>query len=187
VSEAKTLAELKKGGVKVLPVRDEMRKNLVRHLEKGERILPGILGYDETVIPEIENAILSGHHMVFLGERGQGKSRIIRGLTSLLDERIPIVQGCEINDNPFHPICRACRKKAVEMGDSLPLEWIDRDSRYGEKLATPDVSIADLVGEIDPIKVAEGRYLADEETILYGLVPRTNRGIFAINELPDLT
>jgi magnesium chelatase subunit I len=125
--------------------------------------------------------------MVFLGERGQAKSRIIRGLVGLLDERIPIVAGCEINDNPYEPICRACRKKAAEMGDSLPVQWIDRDARYGEKLATPDVSIADLVGEIDPIKVAEGRYLADEETIHYGLVPRTNRGIFAINELPDLT
>src|SRR5690349_14821031 len=164
-----------------------MRKNLVRHLESGERILPGIVGYDDTVIPEIENAILSGHHMVFLGERGQGKSRIIRGLLSLLDERIPIVHGCEINDNPYNPICRACRKQAAELGDALPLQWIERDIRYGEKLATPDVSIADLVGEIDPIKVAEGRYLADEETIHYGLVPRTNRGIFAINELPDLT
>jgi magnesium chelatase subunit I len=187
VSEVKTLGELKKSGVAVLPVRDEMRKNLVHYLETGKRILPGIVGYDETVIPEIENAILSGHHMVFLGERGQGKSRIIRGLVSLLDERIPIVLGCEINDNPYHPICRGCRKKAEEMGDDLPLEWIDRDARYGEKLATPDVSIADLVGEIDPIKVAEGRYLADEETIHYGLVPRTNRGVFAINELPDLT
>jgi len=187
VSEAKTLGELKKSGVAVLTVRDEMRKNLVRHLEIGERILPGIIGYDETVIPEIENAILSGHHMVFLGERGQGKSRIIRGLMSLLDERIPIVEGCEINDNPFTPICRGCRKRAAELGDRLPLQWVDRDHRYGEKLATPDVSIADLVGEIDPIKVAEGRYLADEETIHYGLVPRTNRGIFAINELPDLT
>ena len=187
MNEAKTLGELKKSGVPVLSVRDEMRKNLVQHLETGTRILPGIVGYDDTVIPEIENAILSGHHMVFLGERGQGKSRIIRGLTSLLDERIPIVQGCEINDNPFKPICRACRKKAEEMGDGLPLQWVDRDERYGEKLATPDVSIADIVGEIDPIKVAEGRYLADEETIHYGLVPRTNRGIFAINELPDLT
>ena len=187
MSEAKTLGELKKNGVKVLPVREEMRKNLVRHLESGERILPGIVGYDETVIPEIENAILSGHHMVFLGERGQGKSRIIRGLLSLLDERIPIVHGCEINDNPYNPICRPCRKKAAELGDALPLQWVDRDHRYGEKLATPDVSIADLVGEIDPIKVAEGRYLADEETIHYGLVPRTNRGVFAINELPDLT
>jgi magnesium chelatase subunit I len=187
VIEAKTLGELKKSGVEVLTVRDEMRKNLVRHLESGERILPGIMGYDDTVIPEIENAILSGHHMVFLGERGQAKSRIIRGLTSLLDERIPIVEGCEISDNPYTPICRACRKRAAELGDRLPLQWVGRDHRYGEKLATPDVSIADLVGEIDPIKVAEGRYLADEETIHYGLVPRTNRGIFAINELPDLT
>jgi magnesium chelatase subunit I len=187
VSEAKTLRELKKSGIAVLPVREEMRKNLVQHLETGERILPGIVGYDETVIPEIENAILSGHHMVFLGERGQAKTRIIRGLVSLLDEHIPIIAGCEINDNPYQPICRVCRKKAEEMGDDLPLEWIGRDARYGEKLATPDVSIADLVGEIDPIKVAEGRYLADEETIHYGLVPRTNRGVFAINELPDLT
>ena len=187
VSESKTLGELKKSGFKVLAVREEMRKNLVQHLQSGKRILPGIVGYDNTVIPEIENAILSGHHMVYLGERGQGKSRIIRGLVSLLDERIPIVAGCEINDNPFKPICRICRNKLAELGDALTLEWIDRDSRYGEKLATPDVSIADLVGEIDPIKVAEGRYLADEETIHYGLVPRTNRGIFAINELPDLT
>ena len=187
MNDAKTVGDLKRSGTAVLSVREEMRKNLVRHLETGERILPGIIGYDNTVIPEIENAILSGHHMVFLGERGQGKSRVIRGLISLLDERIPVVQGCEINDNPFKPICRVCRKKADELGDMLPIHWIDRDARYGEKLATPDVSIADLVGEIDPIKVAEGRYLADEETIHYGLVPRTNRGIFAINELPDLT
>jgi magnesium chelatase subunit I len=187
VNESKTLGELKRSETAVLSVREEMRKNLVHYLESGKRILPGIVGYDNTVIPEIENAILSGHHMVFLGERGQAKSRVIRGLVSLLDDRIPVVQDCEINDNPFKPICRVCRKKAAELGDALPLEWIDRDLRYGEKLATPDVSIADLVGEIDPIKVAEGRYLADEETIHYGLVPRTNRGIFAINELPDLT
>jgi len=187
VKEAKTLGELKKSGYSVLTVREEMRKNLVHCLETGNRILPGIVGYDETVIPNIENAILSGHHMVFLGERGQAKSRIIRGLISLFDERIPIVQGCEINDNPFAPICRGCRRRLEEQGDSLPLEWVDRDHRYGEKLATPDVSIADLIGEIDPIKVAEGRYLADEETIHYGLIPRTNRGIFAMNELPDLT
>ena len=187
MNDAKTIGELKKSGVAVLSIREEMRKNLVHCLETGKRILPGIVGYDETVIPEIENAILSGHHMVFLGERGQGKSRIIRGLMNLLDERIPIVQGCEINDNPYHPICRSCRKKIQDLGDNTPIQWIDRDTRYGEKLATPDVSIADLVGEIDPIKVAEGRYLADEETIHYGLVPRTNRGIFAINELPDLT
>ncbi len=187
MNEPRTLGELKKSGQQVLTVRQEMRKNLVHCLETGKRILPGILGYDETVIPDIENAILSGHHMVFLGERGQAKSRIIRGLVSLLDERIPIVQGCEINDSPFEPICRACRRRAAEEGDALPIEWIGRDQRYGEKLATPDVSIADLIGEIDPIKVAEGRYLADEETIHYGLIPRTNRGIFAINELPDLT
>src|SRR5437867_8932325 len=164
-----------------------MRKNLVCCLENAERILPGIIGYDDTVIPEIENAVLSGHHMVFLGERGQAKSRIIRGLVSLLDERIPIVQGCEISDNPFAPICRVCQRRLGKEGDQLPIEWIDREQRYGEKLATSDVSIADIIGEIDPIKVAEGRYLADEETIHYGLIPRTNRGIFAINELPDLT
>ncbi|MFQ5539245.1 MAG: magnesium chelatase, partial [Candidatus Binatia bacterium] len=183
---ARSLAELKKSGYSVLTVHEEMRKNLVHCLETGEHILPGIIGYDDTVIPEIENAILSGHHMVFLGERGQAKSRIIRGLVSLLDEHIPIVQGCEINDNPFAPICRACRRRMEQEGDGLPIQWIGRERRYGEKLATPDASIADLIGEIDPIKVAEGRYLADEETIHYGLIPRTNRGIFAINELPDL-
>ena len=187
MKEAKNLGELKKNGHPVLTVREEMRKNLVRYLETATRILPGIVGYDDTVIPDIENAILSGHHMVFLGERGQAKSRVIRGLVSLLDERIPIVQGCEISDNPCAPICRSCRRRLEKEGDALPVEWIGREQRYGEKLATPDVSIADLIGEIDPIKVAEGRYLADEETIHYGLIPRTNRGIFAINELPDLT
>lgn len=187
MQEAKTLGELKKSGFQVLTVREEMRKNLVHCLQTEKRILPGIIGYDDTVIPDIENAVLSGHHMVFLGERGQAKSRIIRSLLSLLDERIPIVQGCEINDNPYAPICRACRRRSEKEGDALPIEWIGREQRYGEKLATPDVSIADLIGEIDPIKVAEGRYLADEETIHYGLIPRTNRGVFAINELPDLT
>ncbi|OGP21938.1 MAG: magnesium chelatase [Deltaproteobacteria bacterium GWA2_57_13] len=187
MKELKTLGELKKSGHPVLSVREEMRKNLMQYLQSGSRILPGIIGYDDTVIPEIENAVLSGHHMVFLGERGQAKSRIIRGLVSLLDERIPIVQGCEINDNPLHPICRVCRRRLEKEGDALPIEWIGREQRYSEKLATPDASIADLIGEIDPIKVAEGRYLADEETIHYGLIPRTNRGIFAINELPDLT
>lgn len=187
MKEAKTLGELRKSGQPVLSVREEMRKNMVKYLQSGTRILPGIIGYDDTVIPEIENAVLSGHHMVFLGERGQAKSRVIRGLVSLLDERIPIVQGCEISDNPFEPICRVCKRRLEKEGDALPIEWIGRDHRYGEKLATPDVSIADIIGEIDPIKVAEGRYLADEETIHYGLIPRTNRGIFAINELPDLT
>ena len=187
MDEARTLGELKGSGYRAAPVREEMRRNLLGMLAHGERILPGIVGYDETVVPDIENAILSGHHIVFLGERGQAKSRIMRGLIALLDERVPAVAGCEINDDPFHPICRGCRRRALDEGDALPLAWIGRDHRYGEKLATPDVSMADLIGEIDPIKVAEGRYLADEETIHYGLVPRTHRGIFAINELPDLT
>ncbi len=159
----------------------------MRRLATGEAILPGIIGYDDSVIPEIENAILAGHHIVFLGERGQGKSRIIRGLVGLLDDAVPAVHGCAINDDPLAPRCRACRRRVGEEGDALPVVWIERDTRYGEKLATPDVSMADLVGEVDPIKVAEGRYLADEETIHFGLIPRTNRGIFAINELPDLT
>ena len=183
----KTLGDLKRSGAAVRSVREEMRHNLMRLLESGKRLLPGIVGYDETVIPEIENAVLSGHHMVFLGERGQAKSRIIRGLTQLLDEEIPRVRDCEINCDPFRVICAPCRRRWSEKGDDLEVEWIDRTHRYGEKLATPDVSIADLIGEIDPIKVAEGRYLADEETIHYGLIPRTNRGVFAVNELPDLT
>ena len=184
---AATLGDLKRSGYRVLPVREEMRRNLLRRLAEKERLLPGIIGFDDTVIPEIENAILAGHHMVFLGERGQAKSRIIRALTSLLDATVPVVQGCAINDSPIDPICKECRRRTAELGDALPIAWIGRELRYGEKLATPDVSIADLIGEIDPIKVAEGRYLADEETIHYGIVPRTNRGIFAINELPDLT
>ena len=154
----------------------------------SERILPGIIGYDETVLPEIENGVLAGHHMIFLGERGQAKSRIIRLAATLLDEHVPAVKGCEINDDPFAPICGACRRAArPKAATSCEIAWIGREQRYAEKLATPDVSVADLIGEIDPIKVAEGRYLADEETIHYGLIPRTNRGIFAINELPDLT
>jgi magnesium chelatase subunit I len=187
VDPARTLGELRASGYVVAPVREEMRRNLLAHLAAGERILPGIIGYDDSVIPDLENAILAGHHMVFLGERGQGKSRIIRSLTALLDPAIPAVAGCPINDDPFRPICAECRRRAASDGDQLPVTWIGRDTRYGEKLATPDVSMADLIGEIDPIKIAEGRYLADEETIHYGLVPRTNRGIFAINELPDLT
>src|SRR5579862_7997654 len=182
-----TLGELKQNNYRVLPVRVEMRNNLLARLRAKERILPGIIGYDDSVIPEIENGVLAGHHMVFLGERGQAKSRIVRALTSLLDELVPAVKGCEINDDPFAPVCRECRRRLAEQGDQLEIHWIGRDHRYSEKLATPDVSIADLIGEIDPIKVAEGRYLADEETIHYGLIPRINRGIFAINELPDLT
>jgi len=187
MQRATTLGELKQNGYQVLPVREEMRRNLLRRLSATEPILPGIIGFDTTVVPEIENAILAGHHMVFLGERGQAKSRIIRSLTGLLDPITPVVDGCAINDNPLAPICKACRRRLAADGDALPIAWISPEVRYGEKLATPDVSIADLIGEIDPIKVAEGRYLADEETIHYGIVPRTNRGIFAINELPDLT
>ena len=186
MAAATTLGELGRAGVRTRRVRDELRQNLLGKMSRGERILPGILGYDETVIPDIENAILSGHHMVILGERGQAKSRIIRGLVELLDETVPAVAGCEIHCDPFAPICAPCRTRKAEMGDQLPIAWLTREDRYAEKLATPDVSIADLIGEIDPIKVAEGRYLADESTIHYGLIPRTNRGLFAINELPDL-
>jgi magnesium chelatase subunit I len=183
----RTLGELKGAGYQTLPVRMEMRRNLLARLRSKQGLLPGIVGYQDTVVPEIENGILAGHHMIFLGERGQAKSRIIRSLVELLDEWVPAVAGCEISDDPYAPICKRCVTLAKEKGDALELSWIHRDSRYAEKLATPDVSVADLIGEIDPIKVAEGRYLADEETIHYGLIPRTNRGIFAINELPDLT
>ncbi|MBX3027456.1 magnesium chelatase [bacterium] len=183
----RTLGELRAAGVTVRPVREEMRRNLLDRLARREPLLPGIIGFDETVIPEIENALLAGHHMVFLGERGQAKSRIIRGLTALLDEAIPALADCPLHDDPYAPICKACRTRVAEEGDAAPIVWIGRAARYGEKLATPDASIADLIGEVDPIKVAEGRYLADEDTIHYGLVPRSNRGIFAINELPDLT
>lgn len=183
----RTVGDLKKAGYQILPVREEMRANLLQLLASGESILPGIIGYEQTVIPEIENAVLAGHHIVFLGERGQAKSRIIRGLVSLLDEYVPILRDAEIPENPFAPITPSGRRLLAEHGDALEIRWLHRDDRYAEKLATPDVAVADLIGEVDPIKVAEGRYLADEETIHYGLIPRTNRGIFAINELPDLT
>jgi magnesium chelatase subunit I len=187
LTNLRTLGALKAAAYRTEPVRLEMRRNLLGRLRDKQRIITGIVGYDESVIPEIENGILAGHHMIFLGERGQAKSRIIRTLVELLDEFVPAVKGCEIADDPLAPICRQCRRLLEEKGDQLEIEWIGRDHRYAEKLATPDVSVADLIGEIDPIKVAEGRYLADEETIHYGLIPRTNRGIFAINELPDLT
>jgi magnesium chelatase subunit I len=187
MTRARTVGELKATGYVVRSVRDEMRRNLVARLADGAPILPGLVGYEDTVVPEIENAVLAGHHIVFLGERGQGKSRIMRGLLALLDEVVPAIAGCEINDAPFDPLCKRCRAKVAEAGDDVALIWLPRDRRYGEKLATPDASMADLIGEIDPIKVAEGRYLADEDTIHYGLVPRTHRGLFAINELPDLT
>lgn len=182
----RTLGELKASGYQVLPVREEMRKNLIAKIRTGEELFPGVYGYEETVIPHIVNAILAGQDIIFLGERGQAKSRIIRSLVSLLDEETPALAGCEIPENPFEPITRAGRDIIAEQGDDAELVWIPREDRYGEKLATPDITIADLIGEVDPIKVAEGKYLSDELTIHYGLIPRTNRGIFCINELPDL-
>jgi magnesium chelatase subunit I len=182
----RTLGELKASGYQPATVREEMRRNLTRAMEAGERLFPGIVGYETTVLPQIENAILSGHDMIYLGERGQGKTRIIRALVRLLDEQIPIVKGSEVHDSPFAPISRYARELIAEKGDAIEIEWVPRDRRYSEKLATPDTTSAELIGEIDPIKVAEGRYLSDELTIHYGLIPRANRGIFAINELPDL-
>jgi magnesium chelatase subunit I len=182
----RTLGDLRRGEYRILPVREEMRKNLIRKLKENEPLFPGIIGYDASVIPQVENAILSGQDIVFLGERGQAKSRLIRGLVGLLDEVTPVVAGCALNDDPYAPVCKPCRQRLEAEGDALAIEWLPRDRRYGEKLATPDTSIADLIGEVDPVRVAEGKYLSDELTIHYGLVPRTNRGIFAINELPDL-
>jgi len=182
----RTIGELRDSGYRVLSVKEEMRKNLIQKIRRGEELFPGIVGYEETVIPQIENAILSGQDIIFLGERGQAKTRMARSLVNLLDEVIPVIAGCEINDNPFEPICKSCRDKVDELGDQVEISWLPRDRRYGEKLATPDITISDLIGEVDPVKVAEGRYLSDELTIHYGMIPRTNRGIFCINELPDL-
>ena len=186
VKKSRTLGQLRKSRYQVLSVREELRKNLIAKIRAEEIVFPGIIGFDDTVIPQLENAILAGQDVIMLGERGQAKSRMIRNLVTLLDEYIPKIAGCEINDNPYDPICRACRDTVSEKGDATEIEWVHRDERYSEKLATPDISIADLIGEIDPIKVAEGHYLSDELVIHYGLVPRTNRGIFCINELPDL-
>ncbi len=184
--QPKTIGELRASSYQVVPVRDELRNNLIAKIRSEEIVFPGIIGFDQTVIPQLENAILAGQDVILLGERGQAKSRLIRSLTNLLDEYIPKVAGCEINDNPYDPICRACLDLVAEQGDETEIEWLVPEDRYSEKLATPDISIADLIGEIDPIKVAEGRHLSDELVIHYGLVPRTNRGIFCINELPDL-
>ena len=181
-----TLGALRASGYQVLPVREEIRNNLIARLSSHEPLFPGIHGYEDTVLPQLENAILGGHDVILLGERGQAKSRIIRGLVSLLDEWTPILAGVEIPENPFAPISEQGRQLVESMGDDAPIQWMHRDERYGEKLATPDITIADLIGEVDPIKVAEGRYLSDQLTIHFGLIPRTNRGIFAINELPDL-
>ena len=181
-----TLGDLRATGHVHRSVKAEIRQNLIDLLAANEPSLPGIVGFDETVTPEIERALLAGHDLVLLGERGQGKTRVIRTLVGLLSEWTPVISGCEINDHPYAPVCGRCRLLVGELGDAAPVSWRHRSERYGEKLATPDTSVGDLIGDIDPIKVAEGRMLGDPETVHYGLVPRTNRGIFAVNELPDL-
>ncbi len=184
--KASTLGELRDTGYKPRTVREELHCNLVRKIEAGEVLFPGIIGYQDTVVPELENALLAGQNVIILGERGQAKSRLIRAMTSLLDAETPVVAGSELHDDPLSPVGPAAIRLVAEQGDLTPVAWLPRLARYGEKLATPDVSMADLIGDVDPIKVAEGRYLSDEFTVHYGLVPRTNRGIFCINELPDL-
>ena len=183
----RTLGELISSGYAILDVKTEMRRNLIRKLRSGEPLFPEIIGYDETVIPQVHNAILSKHDMLFLGLRGQAKTRMLRQLVNLLDDVIPIIAGSEVNDHPLAPLSGFARDRVAAQGDATPIEWVGRERRYQEKLATPDVTIADLIGEIDMIKHAEGRYLSDEATMHYGLIPRTNRGIFCINELPDLS
>ncbi|MGE5114273.1 MAG: sigma 54-interacting transcriptional regulator, partial [Acidobacteriaceae bacterium] len=187
-----TLGELRKSAfseerLRSRRVKDEMRENLVARLRQGGTVFPGIIGYEDTVTPQIVNAILSRHNFILLGLRGQAKSRILRALTALLDEQMPYVAGCEIRDNPYHPLCRRCKELIAHEGDATPIAYIAAEDRYVEKLATPDVTIADLIGDIDPIKAAKGGHeLGSEYTVHYGLLPRANRGIFAINELPDL-
>ena len=181
-----TIAELQASGWRSRTVKEELRANLIARLADGNAVLPGIIGYEETVIPAIENAVLAGHDLVFLGERGQAKTRMARLLVNLLDEWLPVVRGGDLNDDPYSPVSPAARAIVERDGDAAAIDWLPRDRRYVEKLATPDITIADLIGEVDPIKVAEGRYLSDELTLHYGLIPRANRGIVAINELPDL-
>jgi magnesium chelatase subunit I len=183
----KTVGQLRESGYRVLPVKEEVRKNLIARMKRGEPLFPGIYGYDETVIPQLQNAILARHDILFLGLRGQAKTRVIRMLVQLLDDAVPILAGSEVNDNPFAPISKYAKDRLEREGDRCPIEWIGRERRYGEKLATPDVTIADLLGEIDLVKHAQGRYLSDEAVLHFGLIPRTNRGIFCINELPDLS
>ena len=181
-----TIAELRAAGWRSRTVKEELRSNLLDRLATGADVLPTVIGFEETVLPSIENAILAGHDIVFLGERGQAKTRMARLLVGLLDEAIPVVRGGELNDDPYAPVSPAAKAIVERDGDETPIDWLPRDRRYAEKLATPDITIADLIGEVDPIKVAEGRYLSDELTLHYGLIPRANRGIVAINELPDL-
>jgi magnesium chelatase subunit I len=182
----RTLGELRESGWTSVPVAVELRRNVEARISSGAPLVEGVLGFEDTVVPQLENALLAGHDVILLGERGQAKTRLIRSLVDLLDEWLPVVEGSEINDDPFHPTSRYARLKVADDGDATAISWLHRSERYGEKLATPDTSIADLIGEVDPIKIAEGRYLSDELALHYGLVPRVNRGIFAINELPDL-
>ncbi|MEO7447168.1 MAG: sigma 54-interacting transcriptional regulator [Humibacillus sp.] len=184
---ATTLGELRATGHVHRSVKSELRDNLLARLRSGEDAFPGMVGFEETVLPELETALLAGHDLVLLGERGQGKTRLMRTLAGLLDEWSPVVQGCEIGDDPVQPSCTSCRRRSDELGDDLPVAWRHRSERYTEKLATPDTSVGDLVGDVDPVKVAQGRTLGDPETVHYGLVPRSNRGIFGLNELPDLS
>ena len=181
-----TLGELRSSGYRHRSVKEEIRDSLLARLRAGEPAFPGIVGFDDTVLPELESALLAGHDLVLLGERGQGKTRLMRTIAGLLDEWSPVVQGCEVNDDPLAPVCTRCRHLLQERGDDLPVAWRHRSERYAEKLATPDTSVGDLVGDVDPVKVAQGRTLGDPETVHYGLVPRTNRGVFGLNELPDL-
>src|SRR5687768_7758691 len=187
MERARTLGELKASGYRSVSVKDELRANLIGKLKRGERLFPGIVGYDETVVPQLVNAVLARHNLILLGLRGQAKSRIIRQLTDLFDEHIPIIAGSEVNDDPFAPISAYGRQTIELHVDATPIDWIGRDARFVEKLATPDVTVADIIGDVDPIKAARGGHLlSDELTIHYGLLPRANRGLFAINELPDL-
>jgi magnesium chelatase subunit I len=188
MSQARTLGELRARGARRAPsVKDEMRRNLLRKLGQGETLFPGILGYDESVVPRVVNAVLSRHNMILLGLRGQAKSRLLRSLTTLLDAEIPALAGCEIHDDPLRPLCRRCRDLVAERGDDAELAWLTPRDRYVEKLATPDVTIADVIGDVDPIRAARGGHdLSSELTMHYGLLPRAHRGIFALNELPDL-
>jgi magnesium chelatase subunit I len=183
---AATIGALRADGWTSRPVATELRENLEVRIAAGEPLAAGILGYEDTVLPQLENAILAGHDVILLGERGQAKTRLLRALVALLDEWMPIVAGSEINDDPYAPVSSHARELVAAQGDATPVTWRHRSERYGEKLATPDTTIADLIGEVDPIKIAEGRYLTDEQALSFGLVPRVNRGIFAINELPDL-
>jgi magnesium chelatase subunit I len=182
----RTLGDLRAAGHEYRTVKEELRANLLARMRAGEARFPGIVGFDETVLPEVERALLAGHDLVLLGERGQGKTRLIRSFVQLLDEWTPVLPGSELNEHPLHPITPTSRLQVAESGDDTPVTWLHRSRRYGEKLATPDTSVGDLVGDVDPIRVAQGRTLGDPETIHYGLVPRTNRGIFSVNELPDL-